>query len=110
MSTPRKREGLKKNDFTKMFKEGIRVHGEHLSLVVRKDGGKGKRAAFVVGKKIGNSVSRNRIKRLLRESFRSNRDRVEDNVDVIFVAKPSISRIDTKDLNTEVVELLLCIY
>ena len=59
----------KKKDFTRVLKTGKRVHAETLSVVyLPADETK---IAVCVGKKYGKSVQRNRIKRLLREAFRT---------------------------------------
>jgi len=46
-----------------------------------------KRLGITVTKKAGNSVKRNRIKRLLREYFRLNKELFPDKLDVIIMAK-----------------------
>ena len=59
----------KEKDFDRVFKEGKRLFSGSLTLVYLPS--KELKVGFAVGKKHGGSVVRNRIKRLLRESFRS---------------------------------------
>ena len=60
----------RKKDFTKILRVGKRAHAETLTIVWMPSDET--RFAVCVGKKYGKSVVRNRIKRLLREAFRSN--------------------------------------
>ena len=59
----------KTKDFDLVFKKGKKIYSESLTLVyIKRDQLK---VGFAVSKKHGGSVKRNRIKRLLREAFRS---------------------------------------
>jgi ribonuclease P protein component len=49
-----------------------------------------RRLGLVVGRKAGGAVSRNRIKRLIREFFRLNREKMPESSDLIVVAKEKI--------------------
>lgn len=62
----------RKKDITKILKSGKRAHADSLTLVYLP----AKETAFAVcvGKKYGKSTVRNRIKRLLREAFRAQRE------------------------------------
>ena len=59
----------KEKDFNLVFKKGKRLYSESLTVIYFPS--KQIKAGFAVSKKHGGSVKRNRIKRLLRESFRS---------------------------------------
>ena len=59
----------KEKDFNLVFSKGKRLFSSSLTLMYFP--AKELKVGFAVGKKHGGSVKRNRIKRLLRESFRS---------------------------------------
>jgi ribonuclease P protein component len=63
---------------------------EHFRLILRKNNKDVKRLGLAVGKKAGGAVSRNRIKRLVREFFRLNRERMPESSDLIVLAKENI--------------------
>ena len=59
----------KEKDFNLVFNKGKRLFSSNLTLVFLP--AKNLKVGYAVSKKHGGSVKRNRIKRLLRESFRS---------------------------------------
>ena len=75
----------KEKDFNKVFKEGKRLFSNSLTLVYLPS--KELKLGFAVGKKHGGSVQRNRIKRLLRESFRSFSPEKMKNFFFVFIPK-----------------------
>ena len=75
----------KEKDFNNVFKYGKRLFSETLTLVYLPS--KEVKAGFAVGKKHGKSVQRNRIKRLLRESFRSFSPEKMKNFFFVFIPK-----------------------
>ena len=60
-------------DFDRLFKEGRALRYPEFTLRVLPWETVQARLGLSVGKKVGNSVRRNRIKRLLREAFRRNK-------------------------------------
>ena len=66
---------------------GKRVGGGRLNAIVLKKEVGDFRAAYIVGKKHGIAVARNRIKRVLREAFRKAREGCEGAADIVFIPK-----------------------
>lgn len=77
----------KEKDFNLIFKKGKRIFSSKLTLYFIEE--KELKVGFAVSKKHGGSVERNRIKRILRESFRSFTPYLRQNFFFVFVPKIS---------------------
>lgn len=79
---------LKKNgEFQIIYNSGRKSFGYYSLIFFKKNDNNLKRCGFVVSKKTGNAVCRNRLKRLFREYYRQNEESLKDGYDIIFVAK-----------------------
>ncbi len=83
---------LKHRDFEQVYKKGRRHFAAHMTVfyLPREDGPGGLRVGFTVGKVLGGSVQRNRMKRRLREAVRLNGFRPEVTADVVINPKRSL--------------------
>jgi len=79
---------IKKNfEFLRAYKKGRYYAGRYLVLYALKNGSKTNRLGITVSRKIGKSVRRNRLKRLVRENYRFYEEFVADGVDLVFVVR-----------------------
>src|SRR6187402_2799263 len=51
------------------------------------------RLGLVVSKKVGNAVHRNRTKRVIREAFRQSTELWPEDIDYVFIARPSCAEL-----------------
>ncbi len=75
----------KEKDFSLVFNKGKKIYASNLTLAYYP--AKELKAGYAVGKKHGGSVKRNRVKRLLRESFRSFTPYLRKNFFFVFIPK-----------------------
>ena len=75
----------KQKDFDLVFKKGKKIFSNTLTLLYFN--AEDFKVGFCVSKKHGKSVMRNRIKRLLRESFRSFMPEIGQNFFFVFIPK-----------------------
>ena len=84
-------ETLKKNiDFQKVYKSGKSYANKYLVMYVLENGTDITRIGISVSKKVGNSIVRHRLARLIREAFRLSTDCIPDGYDYIVVARAGL--------------------
>ena len=77
-------------DFSRVYNRGS-SRGSRYVVILYKENGLGyTRTAFVASKKVGNAVTRNRARRLMREAYRSLEAGIAKGYDIIFVARNTI--------------------
>ncbi|MDA8442520.1 MAG: ribonuclease P protein component [Peptococcaceae bacterium] len=95
---------IKKNrEFRYIFQHSRGIPSRYLVVYYRRHERPEPRFGFVVSKKVGGAVIRNRVRRVLREMVRKNVIRIRPGVDIIFIARPAIKGIK----GTEVEQVLL---
>lgn len=97
----------------KNYQEFKRVYdGKHsfanknLIMYVSENGLNKGRLGISVSKKVGNSVVRHRVARLIRESYRLHKDLFRSGYDVIFVARPNVCSMGYREVESSMLHLL----
>ncbi len=80
----------KQNDFARIYKQGKSKSSRFAVILYRRNGLRFTRTAFVSSKKVGNSVERNRSRRLMRAAYRNLEPNIKSGYDIIFVARAAI--------------------
>ncbi len=100
-------ETLRKNqDFKKVYREHNSRSNRYLVLYTAENHADTIRLGVSVSKKVGNSIVRHRLARLIREAFRLNADSVQKNCDYIFIARMGLRNKGLKETEDAMVTLL----
>jgi ribonuclease P protein component len=107
---PKSRHLLKHADFQRVYESGRRQFTGNMTVFFLRrsiaegetGSGSGPRVGFTVGKVLGGSVERNRIKRRMREAVRLSFQACEGPVDVVFNPRKSVLRLPFPELVVEV--------
>lgn len=82
-------ESLKKyGDFQRVYKKGKSYANKYLIMYILERDTQKNRIGISVSKKVGNSVVRHRVTRLIRESYRLNEKKFDGGFDIVVIARP----------------------
>jgi ribonuclease P protein component len=77
----------KRRDFEKAYEEGKKVVMPEFALFGRPNGLPHSRLGITTTRKLGKAVIRNRARRLVREAYRTHRDRLPHGFDLVVVVR-----------------------
>lgn len=84
-------ETLKSNtDFNRVYAAKRSYANRLLVVYILENGTDANRLGVSVSKKVGNSIVRHRLARLVREAFRLNTNHIPDGIDVVVVVKAGL--------------------
>jgi len=99
-------ESLKKNhQFQFVFRNGKSYANKYMVMYVKENGLEKNRIGISVSKKVGNSVVRHRVTRLVRESYRLHESIFNSGLDIVIVARPSAATVGYHEVESALLHL-----
>ena len=99
-------ESLKKNhQFQFVFRNGKSYANKYLVMYVKENGLEKNRIGISVSKKVGNSVVRHRVTRLVRESYRLHESIFNSGLDIVIVARPGAATVGYNEVESALLHL-----
>ncbi|MBL4823405.1 MAG: ribonuclease P protein component [Colwellia sp.] len=101
---------LTPDHFQSVFKKPIRFGSSHFTILITPsnlptDSSKNNRLGLAIAKKrVKLAVQRNRIKRIIRESFRLNQHNLPA-IDMVVMVKSGIDQLDNKEINQQLTKI-----
>ena len=97
---------LKRPDFIHLSKYGIKIQNKNFVAVFQKGGIDRPRIGITVSKRVGGAVTRNRLKRLVREFFRLHKHLFTGYLDINIIAKKTASQRPSKEIYASLQDIL----
>jgi len=93
----------KKSNIKEVFAGGKNYSVKHVAIYVLKGP---KRFGFIASKKVGNSVQRNRAKRLMREVIRIHLSQIRNDTQIILIARANIKGVSYLEVEKTMMNML----
>lgn len=99
-------DSLKKNkDFQNVYSKGKSKANRYLVMYVMENDLSMNRLGIQVSKKVGNSVVRHRLTRLIRESYRLNSEMFNSGLDIVIIARNTAKDKNYKEIESALMHL-----
>lgn len=93
----------KKSSYQAVFADGKNYSVKHVAIYVLKGP---KRFGFIASKKVGNSVQRNRARRLMREVIRLHLSEIRNDMQIILIARAGIKGVSYVEVEKPMMNML----
>lgn len=99
-------EGLRKNhQFQEVYRNGVHYANRYLVMYVSENHQNVNYLGISVSKKVGNSVVRHRVKRLVKESYRLQEDIFNSGLNIVITARAAAASISYEKMESAVLHL-----
>ena len=99
-------ESLKKNiDFRNVYRNGKSYANRFLVVYILENHTEKNRLGISVSKKVGNSVIRHHLTRLIRESYRLHEDMFDSGLDIVVIARATARNADYHQIESALMHL-----
>ena len=99
-------DSLKKNkDFQNVYRKGKSYANRYFVMYVLKNDTEQNRLGISVSKKVGNSVIRHHLTRLVREAYRLHEDMFNSGLDIVVIARSTAKEISYHQVESALLHL-----
>ena len=99
-------ESLKRNcDFQNVYRNGKSYANKYLVMYVMENNSERNRLGISVSKKVGNSVVRHHLTRLIRESYRLQEEHFQCGFDLVVIARAGAKERSYHDIESALIHL-----
>ena len=99
-------ESLKKNyEFQNVYKNGKSYANKYLVMYIVENHTQKNKLGISVSKKVGNSVVRHRITRLIKESYRLHENIFNSGLNIVVIARKSASDVSYEEIESALLHL-----
>jgi ribonuclease P protein component len=103
---PRSERLTRRQEYLQVYQQGEKQVGPQFICYTLRQAGQGRKIGFAVSRKVGGAVTRNRMKRYLREIYRTARPEMADGMCAVIVARPASVELDYQQCEQAVRRLL----
>lgn len=96
---------MKNKDFQTVYKKGRSYANKYLVMYVLENKKEENRLGISVSKKVGNSVVRHRITRLIRESYRLHKNKLQTGYDIVLIARTAVKERSYHEIESALLHL-----
>src|SRR5690606_32620016 len=95
----------KDDDFRRVYRAKKSMANRLLIIYIRENNTEKNRVGFTVSKKVGKSVIRSKVKRLMKESYRLNESIFRKGYDIVLVARNNCNEASYHEIESAVLHL-----
>ena len=96
---------MKNRDFQIVYQKGKSYANKYLVMYILRNNTVENRLGISVSKKVGNSVIRHRITRLIRESYRLQESKFQNGFDIVVIARASAKGKTYQEIESAMIHL-----
>jgi ribonuclease P protein component len=100
---PKKIRVKKESEFNQIIKNGAKKSGENITLFRLRSQDEGQKFGIKISRGMKGAVKRNKIKRIIRECLRKNKDKFDPNEKVVLLVK-SPNKVMNRKVHTQEID------
>ncbi|MBI3406317.1 MAG: ribonuclease P protein component [Acidobacteria bacterium] len=97
---------LRRAEYDRVYRDGRRRTSRNFTVFFHSTGAAESRLGISVKRALGNAVKRNRMRRRIREIFRTHRQEIPAGWDIVIHPRSTVAQAEFTALSTELVSLL----